>query len=180
MSRPQWSHNVVPIMSFCVWISDLPVLPTCRLFVVLTRIILGAKYKLWSIHYATLFTLLLLPEFERTNFRSVQNSRLPYRLQFKFGGKGVKMGHGNLKGFWTELRHIQEYMDLLIPCWHILSFVNSRTSQKRANIVKEEKGNAVSHVFIFLLGGMEPSPLLVRPLLAYCTSPGWLWMSVEQ
>jgi hypothetical protein len=32
------------------------------------------------------------------------------------------------------------------------------------------------------VAGVEPSPLLLRPLLAYCTSPGWLWMmmSVEQ
>jgi hypothetical protein len=28
---------------------------------------------------------------------------------------------------------------------------------------------------------VEPSPLLLRPLLAYCTSPGWWWMmNVEQ
>jgi hypothetical protein len=37
--------------------------------------------------------------------------------------------------------------------------------------------------FLPFLGGVELSPLLLRPLLAYCTSPGELWMmtmSVEQ
>jgi hypothetical protein len=86
-----------------------------------------------------------------------------------------------------SIQTIRQHRDLNQLCEHILGahvqFQMFHPTTKLFSIVALYRLYIkLSYLIVFFFSfwsDVEPSPLLLRPLLAYCTSPRWCWMMMN-